>query len=272
MPLLSRSRVKRLFLSAVRYYNGVRVLGWSGVVIAAYSLVGLRREVRCHVNGIPVLVRTNTTDLDTLLQIFWREDYAFDVAVQPEIIVDGGANVGYASLYFAAKYADATIYALEPEPDNYRQLLRNVADFGRVVPINAAIWHENTTLSLHDAGAGAWGFRVRAETANDKTAVAAISVGSLLEQQAIHQIDILKLDVEGSEVEIFKHCQPWIDRVEAIVAELHDKYRNGCARAFYNATNDFPNELRLGENVVVSRSPLTSKYSSNGISEPKGPL
>lgn len=44
-----------------------------------------------------------------------------------------------------------------------------------------------------------------------------------------------------------------IDRVDMIIAELHDKSRTGCARAFYNATNGFSSELRKGENIVLHR-------------------
>ena len=69
----------------------------------------------------------------------------------------------------------------------------------------------------------------------------------------LDHVDLLKLDVEGAEIELFSDCSGWIDSVDAIVTELHDWFRPGCTRAFYAAVTDFPLERRNGENVFVSR-------------------
>lgn len=49
-------------------------------------------------------------------------EYAWDTAVRPRVIVDAGANIGLASLFFANKYADAKIIAIEPEEHNFKIL------------------------------------------------------------------------------------------------------------------------------------------------------
>jgi hypothetical protein len=56
----------------------------------------------------------------------WRN--AGDVPV----IIDGGANVGYASLYFAACFPDALVVAIEPDPASFALLCRNVAQFQNI--------------------------------------------------------------------------------------------------------------------------------------------
>src|SRR5690349_22538922 len=61
-------------------------------------------------------IRNHTSDVQAFEQIFLAEDYNFALTnVSPRLIVDAGANVGYASIYFANKFPNATILAVEPE-------------------------------------------------------------------------------------------------------------------------------------------------------------
>src|SRR4051812_42045539 len=61
----------------------------------------------------------NRGDLQIFAQIFWWKQYNISVPFDPRFIVDLGANIGLASVYFADRFRDATIIALEPENDNY---------------------------------------------------------------------------------------------------------------------------------------------------------
>jgi hypothetical protein len=69
-----------------------------------------------------------------------------------------------------------------------------------------------------------------------------------------HQrVDILKLDIEGAELELFgPGCEQWLPLVDILIVELHDRFRSGCSRAFYKAiTNfNFRQEVR-GENLFI---------------------
>src|ERR1051326_8504661 len=66
-------------------------------------------------------LRTGTSDLPVFRQIFIDEEYNFQIPFQPSVIFDLGANVGFASIYFANKFPNARIIAVEPEISNYRQ-------------------------------------------------------------------------------------------------------------------------------------------------------
>ncbi|GHT40273.1 hypothetical protein FACS189443_0370 [Planctomycetales bacterium] len=70
----------------------------------------------------------------------------------------------------------------------------------------------------------------------------------------IKNIDVLKIDVEGSEKEIFENSDEWIDFVNVFLIELHDRIKPGCAKAFFNAINRF-NYVFLpeftGDNLLV---------------------
>jgi hypothetical protein len=64
----------------------------------------------------------------------------------------------------------------------------------------------------------------------------------------------LKVDVEGSEKEIFSTADSWISSVDAICIELHDRFKIGCSRSFFTAVQDFPIELHRNEDVLVARA------------------
>jgi len=240
--------------------NCIRLLGIGGVNLLLKTLLGSDAPVQVKVAGVPLTVRPNTTDLVTLLQIFWKLEYEFELDREPQVIIDGGANVGYSSVYFAVRYPHAQIISVEPHPENFTALQKNIENFPQISAVQAAIWHTDEPVGLWDPQEGHWGFRV---DSTDKTnpressrqmEIKGLSISSLRDSFGLTHIDLLKLDIEGSEKEVFEHSQNWIDDVSVIVAELHDRYRVGCARAFYLATQSFPNERRLGENVLMSRN------------------
>ena len=63
-----------------------------------------------------------------------------------------------------------------------------------------------------------------------------------------------KVDVEGSEKEIFSTADSWLSFVDVICIELHDRFKSGCSRSFFKAVEDFPIELHRSEDVLVARA------------------
>ena len=105
-----------LFHGLQRYYNN---FGVRGVLAAAAGRVfGCPREITAHPPGIlyPVQVRARTTDVDVYGQVLLDYEYSFDLPFSPETIIDVGANIGMASIYFLHRYPKARIIAIEPEP------------------------------------------------------------------------------------------------------------------------------------------------------------
>lgn len=62
-------------------------------------------------------LRKNTTDYDTFEQVFLQQQYAIRIPFVPQFIIDGGANIGLASAYFAHRFPAATIIAVEPDKE-----------------------------------------------------------------------------------------------------------------------------------------------------------
>jgi FkbM family methyltransferase len=146
--------------------------------------------------------------------------------------VDAGAHIGMASILFALKYPRARIIAIEPESSNFAALVRNTAPYKTITPIQAALWREDGEVTLGPSNAHPKGaFQI---VENGRERVRAINMDTLMRETGIASIDLLKMDIEGAEIEVFESC-PWIGNVRVIAIELHDRLRPGCSSVVKNA-------------------------------------
>jgi FkbM family methyltransferase len=150
-------------------------------------------------------------------------------------IVDLGANIGLASLYFSAHYPDCRIFAVEPNPDTYRVLTLNMEGLvraGRCQTFPGAVWGSESELVASPEwsqgrfsrfamteGAGA------AEGGGYGASIKGLPIDRLFEAAGFERVDLLKSDIEGAEVELFKGDLGWLDRVGAIAIEFHGDSR-----------------------------------------------
>jgi len=208
----------------------------------------------------PLWMRPETTDRFCIHQIFANREYDFKLSVEPEVIVDAGANAGFAAVLFANRYPNTTIFAIEPERSNFELLRINSRPYRNIVPIHAALWHKNEMLAVTDPGSGLWGFQVHFETESEAVIqrVPGLTIDHLLAVNHLDGIDLLKIDIEGAEKLVFEAAASWIGAVQTIVVELHDRFQPGCSAAFEAAVaRDFLSRHCLGENVLVSRATIS---------------
>jgi FkbM family methyltransferase len=185
-----------------------------------------------------VWLRLGSTDISVAGKVILEREYVLPLARDPAVIVDAGAYTGISSLWFASRYPNARILALEPDPANYELLRWNVSRERRITPLQEALWPEDGMVAIRDAGAGAWGHRVSGD-AGPKT-VKATSMRSLMQRMGLERVDLLKLDIEGAEVELFEaDSRSWLHVVDAIAVETHDDIRPGARGAVLDACTDF---------------------------------
>jgi FkbM family methyltransferase len=207
----------------------------------------------------PFWLRAPSSDVPTYKKVFLDKEYDFLVESDPEVIVDAGANIGLVSIYLASKYPGARIISIEPEKSNFQLLTKNVAPYPNVHAVQAALWSKNEEIDLTDPGLGKWGFRTGIATTETATRemfchrVPGMTVAKVMRDFGLEKIDILKVDIEGAEKEVFRDTRAWIEKVDSIIAELHDYRVPGCNRSFYCGTGGFSTEWRQGENVYLSR-------------------
>lgn len=205
---------------------------------------------------LPITVRLGTSDLIVFEDIFVKREYDWTFNAVPQVILDAGGHIGLSAAYFAVRYPEATIVVIEPDADNFDLLKVNTAHFPNVRAIRAAVWHESGQISLRDPGLGSWGFQVAAVDKPRPAAdlVRAVTIQEIIEEFGLGRIDLLKIDVEGSEKEIFAGSASWLPKVDAICIELHDRFKEGCSSVFFRAVDEFPIKLRRGEDVLVARA------------------
>src|SRR4028119_433022 len=68
----------------------------------------------------PLHLRAGTSDLYMFEEVFIDGEYNIASELDPKLIIDVGANVGFASVYFANRYPKPTITATAPHPRPHR--------------------------------------------------------------------------------------------------------------------------------------------------------
>ncbi len=215
-------------------------------------------EVSVPALGAPMILRARSSDKPAFEQVFVVQAYDTSfIGFRPETIIDGGANSGFTTRFFANRYPWARIFAIEPEASNFELLVRNTRHLNSVVPIRAALWNRPTALKIPNPLDEKWAFRVQQGTGGDASDIRAVTVSELIARAGSTRVDILKLDIEGAEQDLFESdYDSWLGRVNAIVIELHESLRPGCTEVFYRAIR--PYRFRLfhrGEHAILVRQP-----------------
>lgn len=199
-----------------------------------------------------IKLRANGSDVLTFNQIILEEHYNLNTNLNPKFIIDAGANIGLASAYFASKYKNAIIISLEPEKANYQLLLENTKNYANVKPINFGLWYKKTNLSIENKDDTSWAFIVKECESENKDTIKAIDIDYILETYNIDFIDILKIDIEGSEKEVFEsNYANWLPKTKILIIELHDFIKNGTAKSVFSALVKYDFNMEIsGENLV----------------------
>ena len=155
------------------------------------------------------------------------------------------------ALYFSQRYPNAKIIAIEPEPDNYAMLVRNTRNIASIHPIHAGVWPRKVSLSVVDSTRSSASMRVDERPGNGASGITSVQLSDLVAE--FGRIDILKIDIEGSEKAIFEDASAelWLNHTRVIYAELHDWMQPGSSRAFYQAITRFDFSQQLSGEIVA---------------------
>jgi len=258
--------VKNPFYQFALIRTYARTIGWSAAIRLRYFDL----QVRAHISKTPqvqikvknanhpLFMRLGTSDREVLGQIFIEEEYRPMVLSRPQAIIDLGANVGYSSAYFLSRYPNATVLAVEPDPGNYAICVSNLAPFGgRSKTVLGAAWPESSKLAL-DRGAWRdgreWSTQVKSAggEASASTCVEGYDIPALIQLSGFAEIDLLKIDIEKSEIELFsRNTGRWLPRVRNICIELHGP---DCEAIFFRALSDYSYDLSRSNELTICRN------------------
>ncbi len=210
------------------------------IATLVYFMMKLRLVGKVWLPGIksPFKVRKGTSDTGTFRQVFKEDQYRFKLE-NIRTIVDAGANIGLASIIFGNKYPQAQISAIEPDKGNFELMKRNVAPY-QVKTFRAGVWNKSTNLEVKDNGHGAWAYTVEEVEHPTEDSISGISINDVMDQSGFERIDLLKIDIEGSEREVFAEgYDRWLPKTRYIIIELHDGMRKGASTSVFKAISEF---------------------------------
>ena len=188
--------------------------------------------------------RGTPADRGVLEQIFENKAYSisrlrrqlelralYDAMPKP-LIVDAGANIGASALVFHLDFPRAHVLAIEPHPENFLFLQTNLAGHN-IDARQTVVGARDGRARLFDPGGGEWAYRAKADAEGDFDQ---LSMSRLIreKQAAGYSPFIVKVDIEGSESDLFSESTEWVDDVPILIVELHDWLmpKQGLSRSF----------------------------------------
>ena len=221
LRVLARSRSLRFALDVVR----ARTLARSGV--RGQPLAKLRW---C---GHDVFYRPATSDPLAIYQVLLRQrgkaEYYLPPALQPEVILDIGSNIGASILFFHEQFPAARIYGFEPNSDTFRVLQENVSSLPCVEVFNYGLGAADANISVPFDGADFSRFMSKDKTADWSgplipTACQIKNAADVIRNLGLTKVDLIKIDCEGAEYDVLTALPGDLLReCKWIVGEMHDE-------------------------------------------------
>lgn len=227
--------MRNVFEKSIGY---VKHYGIRAFIEIAVQKILRKKTYRIHLPGLThsVAFRVGTDDLTVLQQLFGNNELDVPLEDQPSTILDAGGNVGYAALYFHRRFPQAQIISVEPEASNIAMHRLNCAAYPQIQLVEGGVWPRSAYLRITNASGRKDGFRVEENEDGKEGDIRAYSIGEILDTWDIGKIDLLKVDIEGAEKELFsENTDDWLSRVKVVMVELHDRFKPGCKESVFGA-------------------------------------
>lgn len=264
--LATWSRTKSFLCFLVDTYVVRRIWTLSAERIRIYQLLSKPRWTRGEVSILGHKIRYSdaASCFSAWSLIFDDKCYDFDNALprQP-IIVDLGANIGIASLYFCTRFPQARILAYEPDPSVFPILQSNLAQFPNVTLHQMAIAGNDGSTFFHSSGDDAGTILDENKEGRVTTEVQCASLRSVLEP--LDYVDLLKIDVEGAELGALRSASKTLSAVHRIFIEYHSYVSKGqrLDELLHIISNAGFRYFLQSETIV--KSPFAHRMNDNGM-------
>jgi len=201
---------------------------WPRVVPAYLGLRKMKLPARVTTRGGAAFDFEEFYDIETMWQIYCRGVY--DVRRTDRIIVDAGANIGLFACFAAKAAPQSIIHAIEPMPATYERLVRTVRQNSlddRIRCHSEALSSHRGHAAMAAASASQMAHVVEGAGPSNGVAVATTTLADLVDRIDAPVIDLLKMDIEGSEYDVLHStASSTLRRFRRIVVEYHKPARS----------------------------------------------
>jgi FkbM family methyltransferase len=142
----------------------------------------------------------------------------------PRRILDLGANIGMGALTFSCQFPGAEFVCVEPDPRNLDLLRTNLDQNGiraEIVPAAVAVASGKSSLRFNSDPTCSRLESLPEQDLHELTGVDLVTVPEVLERVGWETVDLVKIDIEGAEDEILSSNNEWLEKVGAIILEIH---------------------------------------------------
>jgi FkbM family methyltransferase len=234
------SNVKRSFrigslLSSLKLILIASIFSRPRYKTIAYALLGpfihngeISIRYRCYGRFYKSFLRTSDLEEDYLStrELCVIDSYHLDHDFKPDLVIDGGGNIGLFSLRAAATYPSAKIVICEPLPRNIEQIQRHLEMNGvKAEILPNCVGGTRRTIPFYCRGANVSSFD-GTEPYERVMEIPVVLLSDAIGSSAAQRI-LIKLDIEGMEIEALTAFVPTEKRAVYVVGELHNLPVNG---------------------------------------------
>ncbi|HEU0126160.1 MAG TPA: FkbM family methyltransferase [Flavobacterium sp.] len=179
-----------------------------------------------------IILRKNSSDIAVFQQVFVKNEYARVIKIikkeilEPKLFIDCGANIGLTTIKLAQHFPNTKIIAIEPELSNFKQLVRNSICFHEVNCLQHAVWSKKCQIKINNHFRD--GLDWSKQTVPSSTGeITALTIHDFIDLGGHRYIDFLKIDIEGTEKEIFKDIETaqFLSKTKILALEIHDEFK-----------------------------------------------
>jgi FkbM family methyltransferase len=198
-----------------------------GARLMPFNTLGWESTIK--VRGAEYVIGLRTSEVFIFHEIYEMRQYdrlADFVPLSGWTVFDAGANIGVFTVLQGKRGAD--VYAFEPNPDSYRRLQQNVSanclgDRVHLLPSALGDAHGTGTIRVVDGGTTGGIVSTNDEAGDQGAPVTITTLDQVVTAASVKRIDLLKIDVEGSEVLVLRGAQRSLGIVERVIIEYHSR-------------------------------------------------
>jgi FkbM family methyltransferase len=175
------------------------------------------------------------------------------------VILDAGANCGAATVHLARHHPDAVVHSFEPGSRQRAYLQRNAAAYTNVKVHGLGLHSRAQTVPLYHGvdDSGMSSIVPGAFTTEAHEMIEVVAAGAWAEANGIDRIDILKIDVEGCEVDVIESLDALLPTVKVLYVEYDSRVARRSIDHLLADTHELYTGnmfLDQGEVVYISRA------------------